>query len=105
MLKRVQEMLGEMHDLQVLQTHVAAVQAGAGLPGTGTSQALNALARHIEHRCRHLHGRYIAAAPSLRGLVEDVPTSIVKQLAHRGRRPLKMGLARSARADAAGGGR
>jgi CHAD domain-containing protein len=101
-LKRVQEMLGEMHDLQILQTHVAAVQADSGLPGTGTSQALNAMARHIEDRCRHLHGRYIAATPALRALVDDVAAGIVKELAHgRRRQPLKMGL-RASRPRTAG---
>src|SRR5262249_52773390 len=91
---------------QVLQTHVAAVQADAGLPGTGTSQALNALARHIEDRCRHLHGRYIAAAPSLRVLIDEVSSDIVKELAHgRLRRPLKIGLSRRAASQAAQSGR
>ena len=57
-VKRAQELLGEMHDLQVVQVHVAAVQAV-----TGGSRGLEALSRHVENRCRHLHGRYVASGP------------------------------------------
>jgi CHAD domain-containing protein len=92
-LKRTQEMLGRLNDLQVLQTHVAAVQAAP----TGRSvphQGLAAIAGRIEEECRLLHGRYVAQSEPLRELAEAVPTEIVPRLARK-TRPLKMGLRRA----------
>ena len=88
-LKRVQEVLGRLHDLQVLQTHVAAVQVSA--PGrTAPHQGLAAIAGRIEEQCRILHGKYVAAAPSLLALTTKVRTDVVARLAQT--RPLKMSL-------------
>jgi CHAD domain-containing protein len=106
-MQRAQEMLGKLHDLQVLQTHVAAVQAA---PPSGRMQpraALDDLARHIEDQCRHLHGRYVAAAPSLREATIAIRKTIVPHLAQAPRRgrPLKMSLARAPHARATAGGR
>jgi CHAD domain-containing protein len=105
-IKRAQEMLGLMHDLQVLQTHVAAVQSGSASAKPSTAQGLAMLARHIEDRCRHLHGRYIVIVPKLRELSAAITESLVPQLTSgRTRRPLKMGLAHRALSPAAQGGR
>ena len=106
-IKRAQEMLGKLHDLQVLQVHVAAVQAE---PRTGRPQsraALENLARHIEDQCRHLHGRYIASASVLRDAALEVRKVVVPQLAHPSRRArsIKMALSRPADARAAAGDR
>lgn len=105
-IKRAQEMLGKLHDLQVLQVHVAAVQAE---PRTGRPQsraALENLARHIEDQCRHLHGRYIASASVLRDAALAVRKIVVPQLARPRRvRSIKMTLSRPADARAAAGDR
>jgi CHAD domain-containing protein len=91
-LKRVQDVLGRLHDLQVLQTHVAAVQVSA--PGrTAPHQGLAAIAGRIEEQCRILHGKYVAAAPSLLDLTQKVKAEVVPRLASS--RPLKMSLRRS----------
>jgi CHAD domain-containing protein len=103
-IKRAQDMLGKLHDLQVLQTHVAAVQAepSAGRP----REALEDLARHIEDQCRHLHGRYVASSTALREAATAVRKVIVPQLAHPPRRSsIKMTLSRPAVSRAAGGER
>jgi CHAD domain-containing protein len=94
-MQRAQEMLGKLHDLQVLQTHVAAVQAAPPAGRMPPRAALDDLARHIEGQCRHLHGRYVAAAPSLREATIAIRKTIVPQLAQAPRRgrPLKMSLA------------
>lgn len=92
-LKRAQEMLGRLNDLQVLQTHVAAVQAapvGRSVP----HQGLAAIAGRIEEECRRIHGRYVAQADALRELTVAVPSAVVPRLARR-TRPLKMGLRRA----------
>jgi CHAD domain-containing protein len=106
-IKRAQDMLGKLHDLQVLQTHVAAVQAE---PRTGRSQsraALENLARQIEDQCRRLHGRYVASAGALREAAIAVRKVIVPQLAHppRRARSIKMTLSRPADARAVAGDR
>lgn len=111
-VKRAQDKLGRLHDLQVLQHHVAEVQAerSGQTPPNGGLDTIN---RALEDQCRHLHGAYVAMIPKLAGVIETVRTVVVPQLAHRGRgfRALKMTLKdrttrRVARvADAAGEGR
>ena len=97
-IQRAQDMLGKLHDLQVLQTHVAAVQAEPRSGRAHSREALEDLARHIEDQCRHLHGRYVATAPALRESALAVRNAIVAQLAHppRRRRAIKMTLSGSA---------
>jgi CHAD domain-containing protein len=104
-IKRAQDMLGKLHDLQVLQTHVAAVQAE---PRSGRPrEALENLIRHIEDQCRLLHGRYVASSPALREAATAVRKVIVPQLAHppRRSRSIKMSLPRPAAQRAAIGDR
>ena len=101
-LKRTQETLGRLHDLQVLQGHVAAVQAaplGRAVPHEG----LGAIAGRIEEECRRLHGKYVAHADRLRDLAAAIRTDIVPRLTNPRRRAVKMQLARPRRA--AGGTR
>ena len=105
-IKRAQDLLGRLHDLQILQTHVAAVQAGPGTARPGMHQALESVARYVEDACRHLHGRYLGSAGTLRELCEAIPVKVVPQLEKpRARRPLKMGLARKSASATAGGRR
>jgi len=80
-LKRAQEMLGKLHDLQVLQEHVAAVQASPPSSRPHAREGLQDLARHIEDQCRHLHGRYVALVPALREVIAALRKVIVPQLA------------------------
>ena len=93
-LKRAQATLGRLHDLQVLLTHVAAVQTQAAgqrpLPRAG----LEVMARALEDECRHLHGRYIASMPALTAVCDEGRVLVLAQLASRrpARRPLKMRL-------------
>ena len=101
-LKRVQDTLGRLHDLQMLQHYAAAVGAAPRRRRTIPDVALAALSRLVEDECRHLHGRYVAAVPALTTLVEtarrDVPARLT---ARRSARAVKMTLA--ARRRAAGG--
>ena len=99
-IKRAQDMLGKLHDLQVLQTHVAAVLAAPQSSRTQAREALEDLARHIEDQCRHLHGRYVATAPALRDVVVAVRKVIVPQLAQTQRRRPSARMALSRPADA-----
>ncbi|HEY7497678.1 MAG TPA: CHAD domain-containing protein [Vicinamibacterales bacterium] len=94
LVKNAQDTLGKLHDLQVLQTHVAVVQAEPKvrtLPDGG----LDILARALEDQCRHLHARYVASIPKLNDVLEATRSVIVPQLAQRGSsgsRALKMTL-------------
>ena len=106
-IKRAQELLGKLHDLQVLQTHVAAVQAEPRSGRLQSRAALENLARQIEDQCRLLHGRYIASASALREASVAVRKVVVPQLAHppRRARSIKMTLSRPAVTRAAAGDR
>lgn len=110
-MKRLQEALGRLHDLQVLQHHVAAVGA-APRNRRGTPDAeLAVLARQIEDECRHLHARYVAAMPEARETVaaarREVPLrltarqrrarSVKMTLAARRRRAVGLGVSRPAK--------
>jgi CHAD domain-containing protein len=71
-LRRVQEALGRLHDLQVLQHHIAEVAAMPAPQRATPDAGLAILSRLIEDECRHLHGRYVALLPSL---IETVDTA------------------------------
>jgi len=106
-IKRAQELLGKLHDLQVLQTHVAAVLAEPRTGRLHSGAALENLARQIEDQCRLLHGRYIASAGALREASIAVRKVIVPLLANppRRSRSIKMTLSRPAGARAIAGDR
>jgi CHAD domain-containing protein len=91
-LKRVQELLGGLNDLHVLQQHVATVQAAPRAGRRGLESGLAALASHLEGECRHLHGRYLTTAPKLRAVCEAVPAEVAPAIERRSRRQLKMAL-------------
>jgi CHAD domain-containing protein len=93
-LKRVQDTLGRLHDLQVLQHHVAAVAAAPRPANRDTPDVgLAVLSRRIEDECRHLHGRYISMLPMLHEAVETARLQIAVRLtASRRSRTAKMGL-------------
>jgi len=92
-VKRTQTILGRLHDLQILQSHVSAVQA-APHARAGTHEALAAIAGRIEEQCRLLHGKYVAAVPALHAVTAGVRSDVAGRLT-RASRPLKMGLPRS----------
>ena len=97
-LKRAQETLGRLHDLQVIEHHVAAVQAlpprRRGADGAG----LEVIARMLADQCRHLHGRYIKQTAALLELADRCTGTLVPELTRPvKRRPLKMVPARSPR--------
>lgn len=64
-LKRVQDLLGRMHDFEVLIARTRAAQASAAAPNLRLSADLDRLVRRLETECRQLHGRYMAVRPSL----------------------------------------
>jgi CHAD domain-containing protein len=94
-VKRAQETLGTLHDLQILQIHVAAVQAAPDKGGKLPDGGLDLIARALEEQCRHLHARYVASIPKITEAIAEVRGVVVPQLAQRNtrrKRPLKMTL-------------
>lgn len=104
-IKRLQEMLGRLHDLQVLQSHIAAAQIAAGPGGHVSGVEFDALAAHVEAECRHLHAKYLSACPALREVPAAIRSGVVPQLAPRRSSPMKMTLSRNLPPAAARGGR
>ena len=64
-LRRAQDALGRLHDLQVLQHYVSEVAARPQRHLPAPDAGLAILARSIEDECRQLHGRYVAMMPEL----------------------------------------
>jgi CHAD domain-containing protein len=58
-LKRAQDTLGRLHDLQVLIDRVRHVQASLAPPSMTVWRALDQLVIDLDNDCRQLHGRYM----------------------------------------------
>jgi CHAD domain-containing protein len=105
-IKRVQDLLGRLHDMQVLEEHIAAVQASPAASRKGMFEALDAVARHVEAECRHLHGHYLMTSASIHDVIESVRSKVVPEVGRpRRRRPLKMALTRKPSTRSAAGSR
>jgi CHAD domain-containing protein len=65
MLKRAQDLLGRIHDFEVLIARTRAIQGSPNAPSLRLSADMDHLVRRLENECRRLHGRYIAMRRSL----------------------------------------
>ena len=63
-LKEAQDLLGRMHDLEVLIARVRDVQ-GSKAPNLRLSSDLDRLVRRLEAECRQLHGHYMTSRKAL----------------------------------------
>ncbi|MQA31349.1 MAG: CHAD domain-containing protein [Luteitalea sp.] len=73
-LKRGQELLGRMHDLQVLIDRVRLVQGDLTPPNLVVWRELDTLVTVLEEGCRRLHGRYMRERPALVALCDRLRT-------------------------------
>ena len=64
-LKRAQDLLGRMHDHEVLIARVRGVQGSSQAPNLQVSADLDRLVRRLETECRELHGQYMAMRKQL----------------------------------------
>jgi CHAD domain-containing protein len=71
-LKRVQDLLGRMHDLEMLIARTRAIQSRAGAPDLKLSADLDRLVRRLENECRRLHVRYMNERKALRAICDYV---------------------------------
>jgi CHAD domain-containing protein len=65
LLKREQQVLGRLHDLQVLIDRVRRVQGSLAPPDLAVWRGLDQVIRELDTSCRRLHARYIHNRPSL----------------------------------------
>jgi len=71
-LKRGQDLLGRMHDLQVLIERVRQAQASLAPPNVTVWRELDALMMSLEDDCRRLHARYVRAREALTAIAGRV---------------------------------
>ena len=78
LLTRSQELLGRLHDRQLLIEQVRQVQASSTPPDLGAWQRLDTLTTMLENECRRLHARYLRDSTALVAVCERVrPRSAV----------------------------
>jgi CHAD domain-containing protein len=65
LLKRAQELLGRMHDIQILIEQVRQTQAALAPPSVAIWRELDVLASSLEDDCRRLHARYMRLRDTL----------------------------------------
>ena len=64
-LRHMQDLLGRMHDLEVLIARTRNIQSSPGASTLKMSADLDRLVRRLETECRQLHGHYMAARARL----------------------------------------
>ena len=72
MLKTVQDLLGRMHDLEMLIMRIRALQGSDRAPTLKVSADLDRLVRRLEMECRQLHVRYMGLKKKLLELCDYV---------------------------------
>ena len=69
-LKNAQDLLGRMHDLEVLIARTRGIQSSPGASTQQVSADLDRLVRRLENECRQLHGHYMASRGALLSLCD-----------------------------------
>jgi CHAD domain-containing protein len=85
-LKGAQDLLGRMHDLEMLIARTRAVQASPRGPDLDISAELDRFVRHLETECRRLHGHYIAMRHQLLRICDRVEAAVEQPAGDRRRR-------------------
>jgi CHAD domain-containing protein len=87
-LKRTQELLGRLHDRQVLLDHVREIQASLTPPSVTMWRDLDRLLSVLEQSCRRLHARFIRERPAIVEICDRLArrTAAAAKDAARGRR-------------------
>ena len=71
-LKRGQDVLGRLHDVQMLIDRVRQLQASLTPPDIAVWRELDALVTSLEDDCRRLHARYMRARLALLAICDRV---------------------------------
>lgn len=78
MLKTSQDLLGRLHDLQVLIEHASDIQATRLVSDPIAWRELGLLVRTLERDCRKLHARYVRNASSLAEIAKSAIASTAR---------------------------
>jgi CHAD domain-containing protein len=70
-LKHVQDLLGRIHDLEVLIARTRALQGAPNAPSLKTSAELDRIVRRLEMETRRLHGHYTASRDGLLAICDQ----------------------------------
>ena len=102
-LKRAQELLGRINDLDVLLKRIRQAQASLDPPNIATWREYDALTTAIENSCRRLHARYMRERPGLEAVIDQLTAKGSRPSARSGRPEQPRGTVegRSGRAAAA----
>jgi hypothetical protein len=73
-LRQGQDLLGRMHDLEMLIGRVRAVQSSASATNLRLSAGLDRLVRYLETECRAHHGHYVMLRKKLLAVCEHTLT-------------------------------
>ena len=80
-LRKAQDTLGRMHDLEVLIARTRTVQGSSSAPTLRLSGELDRLVRRLENECRQLHGQYIASRKALLTVCDQVVGAFTRRAA------------------------
>jgi CHAD domain-containing protein len=75
-LRRLQGLLGRLHDREMLMDRVRQVQASLTPPSLPVWHALNQLLLELERECRRMHARYVREVVPLRALCDRLAGAI-----------------------------
>jgi CHAD domain-containing protein len=78
-LKQQQDLLGRLHDLQVVQDRLQAAAASAGVSRT-MRRALEGSQASVELECRSLHARFVRGVPRLADLCQALRAQVAIRL-------------------------
>ena len=83
MLRREQELLGRLRDLQVLVERVRRVQARLTPPDLAAWRELDGVVAAIDGQCRRLHARYVRDRGALNSVCDRLGARISASAARR----------------------
>jgi len=77
-LKKVQALMGDLHDRQMVQRHLRKLIRE---PSAGVARNLERMNVDLDVQCRRLHGRVLAARPAIEAALVEVDRAVIGALA------------------------
>ena len=86
-LKKIQDVLGRLHDLEELGATIQEMSVPVPTSGGGPLSALDALRVSLDRQCRELHSQYVARREPLLALCQEATTAASRIWVDRGGGP------------------